>query len=321
MKGLTSSRIPYIHDCNGKRWNPIEGCSNTGDICAVRKMGLCWAENMAGASCPNAKIARSNGDEFNWCEEESCDHWNEQSCTKGFKPIFHPEFLTAPLHTRKNYVIFTGFGGDMWSDKVDTSWRNSIFYVESKCPQHIFVHLTKNPVNVGEHENGIHQVPNQENIWMGVSVLQSSELWKIDRLHEELVYSRKHERRRDDLKVHIWVSFEPVIGDMKPKSPWREGYQLSDMLIDSKIEFVVAGGLSNGDGKVVSSEDGGVRASFIQPILDAAYEANVPVFLKNIDRIWKQIINPRTKKPLQSPYEMRDIPHQWYESEVVGFNP
>jgi len=284
---MTSTRIPYLAAVEAVRWDPITGCSNGPDICAVS--AECWARKMEKIqSCMNSECEAALGDaDCIWRETNgggAC--WPDL-----FVPTFHPETLQAPLRTRKSRVIAVGFGGDMWSDVVDPEWRRQVFEVEERCPGHVFVHLTKNPDKILEKE-----LPNQDHIWIGASVCRTEDVARVWAIGQGYTYLTP--------KVHRWISFEPLIGPLDMESePWLDSLPY--------IQFVVIGGLSNGAGQVVRPEDCGTRPEWVQPILDAAHETGCKVFLKNLQPIIKQLIDPRTGKAFTNQNEWREVPEEW----------
>ena len=258
---LTATRIPYLRDCDGRRYDPITGCSNTGDQCAVRARNLCWAESLVRA--------------------EGVDNWRCRLEMPTFKPTFHPERLTAPLRTRRDYLIAVGFGGDMWSNGVVPDWRRQVCDVERQCPQHTFVHLTKCPENIRDEEI----LPNG---WYGTSICVDADSDRIAPLYELML-------RTDG---HFWISFEPVL----------ENLRHIDVI---GFDWIVVGGLSDSRGRVIRPDEGGTRAEWIQSILDAVAHAGVPIYAKNLGGIWHELRRPRSGEWLKSPTELRELPREW----------
>jgi protein gp37 len=184
-------------------------------------------------------------------------------------------------------VIFVGFGGDLWCPGGKPEWRQRVFEVERQCPQHVFVHLTKNPKEIlNDRERGNWQA------WYGASVCGRREL---DFRAACLLY--RTEKR--------WLSFEPLITDVELYSTRLLGYY--------GVRFIVIGGLSNGAGRIIPpSEEYGLRAEWAQPIIDAAADAGCRIFLKNLHRdVWTRLVNPRTGELMRSAVELREVPDEW----------
>lgn len=207
-----------------------------------------------------------------------------------FEPRFNAECLEAPLRARKPTTIFTGFRSDLWSDKVDPAWRKQLFEVERQCPQHTFVHLTKCPRNM---ERWDAYDGNYKNLWFGVSVCNMN-----DGMHPHHLFMKT------PLGSHKWISFEPITDSIGDYPSW--------LFKSCGTEFVVIGGLSSGAGKIIPPEEGGTKASWVAPIIEAACEAKIPVWLKNLSKaVLNQITNPLTGKRFESMSEMRQLPESW----------
>ncbi|MHB0998182.1 MAG: DUF5131 family protein [Armatimonadota bacterium] len=279
MKGLSSTRIPYL--AGARRWDPITGCSNNAEVCAVRGRGLCWAESMRLDQARKAFNKGYGSDDLS----EYATYVRDHICMEAFKPQFHEDTLQAPGETRKSHVIAVGFGGDMWTEEGGSGWRRQVFDIERAVDRHTYIHLTKCPDNIQSGE-----IPEQDNIWVGVSVLTGNDLDKIT----ELFWNTAD-------RHHSWVSFEPIMDEIMFQNN-------NNIFKTNEIEFVVIGGLSDGTGHVMTPEEGGTRPEWVQPIINQAYEAECKVFLKNLQPIIKQIIDPRTGKPFNSQQEWRETP-------------
>jgi protein gp37 len=250
-KGLISSRIPWL--VGGYRFDPITGCNNSPQVCAVRDAGLCWAENMS----------------------------------EDFTPQFHEDRLDVLSRTRKPKVIAVGLGGDMWCDGVKQEWREKVFDEVCCWNDHTYIFLTKRPENIGEEITDC-----TNHCWYGVSVCEEKDGSREHQLFHNLPY-----------RAHKWVSFEPVLELITHPT----GY-----MVDYNIEFAVIGGLSDGAGRIVREDEGGTRPEWVQPILDACHEANVPRFLKNFTKSQlSRLTDPRTGKPFESLAQGRDVP-PWF---------
>jgi protein gp37 len=145
--------------------------------------------------------------------------------------------------------------------------------------------------------------PDLYEIWLGVSVVGERDFWKLDALRS---YTPWMCRR--------WASFEPLIACD------TGGMKLEFEIRSAEIRFVVIGGLSDGQGRVIPpSEPYGLRAEWVQPILDAAAEAGCRIFCKNLRReVWSRLVNPRSHKLMESAVELREVPDEWVKEERIG---
>jgi len=188
-------------------------------------------------------------------------------------------------------------GGDIYAPGVDPDWRQRVANVEFNWDLLAygdqFVQLTKNPYKI---EPNLWNLPNQ---WMGVSCTDDRAYHLIEALDANC-----------GPRVHRWVSFEPVLSQVHSADEWHD---MADWLHQFRVEFVVLGGLSDGEGRIVPpNEPGGLRASWAQPIIDAAWTTGAKLFCKNLSgQVWRTLVNPCTGKPMQGPHELREIPDAW----------
>jgi protein gp37 len=289
--GLSSSRIPWLAACKGLRADYINGCTNTGEICAVRARGLCWAENMAHGKK----------------EIEPGVYVCPASEAKPFTLHTRPEVLYAVRGLRKPRTIMWNIGGDAFCDGVTASMREPMWAAIRDTPEHTHVMLTKNYAGLSADE-----IPSLPNLWIGCSVT-SEQAPEVMRLGST----------RCGVKVPEvcgrWVSFEPVLGPMDGKSIGDPRWIASRINLHGHSDcyrFVVIGGLSDGNGRVVPPDEGGTRAEWLQPLFNACYEASIPTFAKNISlAVLREIVNPKTRRKFESMGELykqwRDLPAEW----------
>ena len=174
-------------------WNPVTGCNKVSEAC-----DNCYAEVMAKrlSGMPGSKEKYKNG----------------------FKVTLHPESLEQPLKWDKPRMIFVCSMGDLFHDKVPSTYIDQVIDVIKRTPQHTYQILTKRSEHmamyfVAESES----VP--DNVWLGVTCESSR--------HYKRVYDLQC---ITDAKVKF-LSCEPLLGDM------------SDLPLDG-INWVITGGES-----------------------------------------------------------------------------
>ena len=235
--------------------------------------------------CDNpSEICAVKGRALCWAE---CKAW--RTGDPDFAPAFHPELLPCigRLHRPRNIAV--GFGGDMWSPGVDIEWKMQTWRIERLYPRNNYIHLTKCARAVGTPW----YLPPR--IWMGISVCNQGDASQIHIIQNV----QRHTTRV--LHAKRWISFEPILGPLLPEIGW---------FID--ISFVVIGGLSDGNGRIIPPDEGGTRAEWIDPLIQQVHNAGVPCYLKNLRRdVLRQITNPRTGRPFETMNEMRDLPKEW----------
>ena len=224
-----------------------------------------------------------------------CPRWQ-----MAFAPTFHPELLDAPLRTKRDRVIGVGLGGDIYAPGVNPMWREQVFEVEHQCALrgkgHLFIHLTKRPAAIDLTGIAWPDLPSQ---WMGVSVTD-------DRVYKLIQTLADH----CGPQAHRWVSFEPVLSEIVLPTEWDI---LADWFRRFRIEFVVIGGLTDGNRRIIPpDEPGGLQWQWAQTILLAAYAANCRIFCKGLHRnVWRHLRNPRTAAWMQGPRDLRELPPEW----------
>jgi len=198
-ENINKTRIDYLNST----LNVIVGCSGEG--CAVREE--CWAKRQE---------KRRKGK----CKDDRCYK---------FIPHDHPERLEEPWHVKKPSRIGLNFCGETF----DKAFKNRAFCMwfglcgmMQRASWHTFVVLTKQPQNIPKDEN----FPLPQNLWLGVSVNNKEDLWRIDKLRETtaIVKFVSFEPLKDDLgKINLddvqWI----IIGaqtrpNLQPKTEWVE---------------------------------------------------------------------------------------------------
>jgi len=153
----------------GKVWNPVSGCYHNCDYCYARRM----ANRLRGR--------------FGYPEDEP------------FRPTFHRDRIDEPSKLRKPTKIFVCSMGELFGEWVEDDWIDEVFHVVHENPQHTFQFLTKNPKRYLDRNNLY-----PRNVWLGVSVENNDNLWRIEYLKSLINVSVK------------FVSFEPLLTPIYP---------------------------------------------------------------------------------------------------------
>lgn len=137
-------------------WNPVTGCDKISSGCKH-----CYAEVMA------IRLQAMGQAKYN----------------NGFKLTLHPEVLNEPYKWKKSKVIFVNSMGDLFHKDVPIDYIKKVFRVMKENPQHVFQVLTKR-ADVLNYYNSEGWLEWTHNIWMGVTVENTSVLKRIDQLRE-----------------------------------------------------------------------------------------------------------------------------------------
>jgi len=189
-------------------WNPITGCLHG-----------CW-----------------------YCYAKRLTQRFKKVFPNGFEPTFYPERLKEPWELKKPSKIFVCSISDLFAQWTLKSWRDAVLdSIESCSVKHTFQLLTKQP----------HLIPERvflDNVWIGTTVTNATETWKIDALRDHALCNT------------AFVSFEPLLGHIEP-----------DL---NGIQWVIVGKLT-GSRKVKLKND------WLIEIREACNFYKVPLFEKN----------------------------------------
>jgi len=299
MSGLTATRIPWARACDARRWDVLTGCDNPPEVCAVKATEAgCWAEKRA-----EQEVCRA-------CE--TCVVMDGRICgpyLTAFEPSYHPDLLDAPLRAKRDCNIIVGIESDPFCPGMRSEWRKPVWDMMEKCyregRRHNFILLTKNPAGIIEGE-----VPNLETLWLGVSITGVGDVLKLTHLLSTGWFDSSH----------IWASFDPILGDdPELSSDYKPRQRLRLHLHLVGIEFAVIGGLTDGHRRVIPADEGGTRAEWVAPVIEAAGNAGCDIFLKSLTaRELAGSIHPCTGEPLTSVRQLRELPDVWLRLRRTG---
>ena len=152
-------------------WNPSIGCNKISAGCK-----FCYAEVMA-----NRLRAMGNRD-----------------YKDGFRFKIIRDRLEEPLHVKISTKFFVNSMSDLFHEKMPFDFLDAIFNVIKKTPQHIYQILTKRDKLMLDYFS-VQKWKVPQNVWLGVTVENSTVLSRIDTLRQ--------------INAHIrFISFEPLIG-------------------------------------------------------------------------------------------------------------
>ncbi len=198
-------------------WNPVTGCTKISAGCKN-----CYAERMAlrlkAMGQPNYR--------------------------HGFDVTLHPHTLDKPLLLKKPQVIFVNSMSDLFHEDIPEAFIQDVFSVMRRADWHHFQILTKRAERLSELAPRIDW---PSNVWMGVSVEDQEQVWRIDHL------------RATDAALKF-LSIEPLIGPIHT--------------IDlTGIDWAIVGGESGPRSRPIKEE-------WILEIKQRCIGAEVPFFFK-----------------------------------------
>lgn len=198
-------------------WNPMTGCSKHSLGCQN-----CYAERMA-------KRLQAMG---------------QQNYVNGFIPTFHEHMLNRPLFMKKPKMIFVNSMSDTFHDEYSDKEILKVFQIMNQAYWHTFQVLTKRSDRLLALSTKIKWT---RNIWMGVTVENTSTRYRIEDLRLSNVYIK-------------FLSIEPLLGRVRA-------------LNLNNIDWVIVGGESGPNARPIKEE-------WVLEIRDACNKENVPFFFK-----------------------------------------
>lgn len=198
-------------------WNPVTGCTKISPGCKN-----CYAERMAH------RLKAMGNPRYK----------NE------FDPTVHADLLDTPLKWKKSKFIFVNSMSDLFQDPVPLPTIQKVFETMLKAKQHQFQILTKRSERLERLSKKL-QWPS--NVWMGVSVENMDNTYRIDDL------------RKTDAAIKF-LSLEPLLGP------------LSNLDLTG-IHWVIVGGESGPKSRPM-------RKEWVLDLRDQCLNANVPFFFK-----------------------------------------
>jgi len=193
-----------------------------------------------------------------------------------FRVTLHPDKLDEPLKWKKPRRVFVVSMGDLFHEEVPFDYQLNVWLMIERCPQHIFLMLTKRTERMkyffdllyrNPERSGIHPL---HNLWLGVTAENQ------DRLEE-----------RTGILLQIpsakrFVSLEPMLGPMELHQyiPHFEGCRCPECYhraFKSQPAYTL-------DWVILGQETGpGARpakAGWFMDVIERCRNAGVPVWVK-----------------------------------------
>lgn len=213
-------------------WNPVRGCTKISQGCKH-----CYAERFA------ERFRGVPGHPFE----------------QGFDLRLVPEKLDEPLRIKKPQRIFVNSMSDLFHEGVPVEYIQRVFEVMNKADWHEYQVLTKRAERLEDLNGVLKWAPH---IWMGVSVENSDQVWRIDHL------------RRTNAHVKF-LSIEPLLGPIRKLSL-------------GGIDWVIVGGESGPGARPMAEE-------WVTDIRNQCVRSSVAFFFKQ----WGGVFKKKTGRELE----------------------
>jgi protein gp37 len=223
-------------------WNPTTGCDRISDGC-TNCYALKMAKRLKGMG--QAKY-QTDGD--------------PRTSGPGFGLTTHEDALDLPYRWRKPRTVFVNSMSDLFHARAPKDFIHRVFQVMADTPQHTYQVLTKRSRKL---RRMAHELEWPLNVWMGVSVEDATQMYRVDDLGEVPAAVR-------------FLSLEPLLGPL-------HGLELAS------IDWAIVGGESGGGARPMDIE-------WARDIVTTCQDVEVPVFVKQLGNVWASdwTVNGRT---------------------------
>lgn len=218
----TNSKIEWTQ----VTWNPVTGCSKVSQGCKY-----CYAERLA-------KRLKEMGN---------------KRYLSGFNVTLHEDLVELPLRWQQPRLVFVNSMSDLFHEKIPLQFIKRVFDTMEQSSKHVFQILTKRSERLREVSK---ELPWPANVWMGVSIENSTVLNRVYELQQVPAHVR-------------FLSCEPLIGPL-------------NTLPLKGIHWVIVGGESGPKARPMKEE-------WVESILQQSREAGVAFFFKQWGGVRKDL--------------------------------
>jgi protein gp37 len=206
-------------------WNPTTGCNKVSQGCK-----FCYAEIMA----------------------RRLEAMGLEKYKNGFKLTLHEDALKIPYSWKTPKIVFVNSMSDLFHKDIPFEFLQRVFNVMNDNPQHVFQVLTKRADILFRYHKELNWT---HNIWMGVSIENEKELWRVDLLRKTKAKTK-------------FLSCEPLLGPLTK-------------LDLNMIDWVIVGGESGRKPRPIEYE-------WVYEIFEKCEKANIKFFFKQWGGISKK---------------------------------
>jgi protein gp37 len=210
----------------GATWNPTTGCDRISSGC-----DNCYAATLA-------KRLKAMGNPKYQVDGDP------RTSGPGFGIQIHESALRLPARWATPRLVFVDSMSDLLHARVPTWFISKVFEVMAETPRHTYQLLTKRPIRLARIARTL---PWPDNVWVGVSVEDHTQTWRVDQLRKVPAAIR-------------FISAEPLLGSLR-------GLDLTG------IDWLIAGGESG-------SEHRPIEPSWVRELRDSCKATDVAFFFK-----------------------------------------
>jgi len=246
-----TTKIEWVQNTDGtqgKTWNPITGCSKISEGCTN-----CFAERIAKRFAGRGRYP---------------------AAPHHFDVTLHRDLFEAPLKWKKPTTVFVCSMSDLFHDDVPNKVLHELLDVMINTRQHTYQILTKRSKRLAEfwrERAEIHQWGTYDwypsNIWLGVTVENADNLYRID----------------DLLSIQAAVRFaslEPLLANIDISPYLHRDY------LHCGIDWCIIGAESGSSRRPMKEE-------WARRIISQCQQTNTPIFYKQAYENGKKISLPQ----------------------------
>jgi len=244
---MTEHKIGWLNMPGFKpeTWNPIVGCSKVSPGC-----DNCYAEKMAKRIV--GMLEKNKGETYHsylWVKD-----WNGRTA-------LNTDQIDKPLQWQAPRMIFVCSMGDLFHESNHFKMIDQVFDIIQRCPQHIFIILTKRPEKMSRYYQIFHK-----NVWLGVTAENQEQANKRIPILLQIPAAKR------------FVSIEPMLGPVEIKDYLRYDCDcgICNFCNGQKVEnidWVICGGESGSKARPMHYE-------WVRSLRDQCKAIDVPFFFK-----------------------------------------
>lgn len=210
---MAKSKIEWTENT----WNPTTGCTKISSGCVN-----CYAEKMS------FRLQKMGNKKYK----------------NGFNLAFHPDTLREPYMWKRPTKVFVNSMSDLFHEDIPFTFIEEIFKVMNENQKHTFQILTKRSKILEKYSKHLTWT---KNIWIGVTVEDESQLFRINDL-------------RKTNAIIKFLSCEPLLSDL-------------GKLNLQNINWVIVGGESGSKSRPMDE-------NWVKNILNQCIQQKIPFFFK-----------------------------------------
>lgn len=247
-------------------WNPVTGCRHGCPYCYAKSITRRFEPHvverpmnsgaiLAEANVPGCVVVT----EPVRLADETGAYARSTPYPCGFQPTFNAYTLDYPEKRLIPSRVFVSSMGDLFGEWVPDEWINAVFEACQKAPWHTYLFLTKNPERYCLRDEITGGLPYGGNFWYGATATNAEQMGRACDAFSNLPIGTK-----------TFLSMEPLVCDLTDYFFWKA------VVGCPNLDWVIIGAMT-GPGAAKNRP----RREWVERIVAAARDVNIPVFMKD----------------------------------------